>query len=501
MVAGVGFEPHDLRVMSPTSYQAAPSRDILLMLTNNITFFKVCQPISCKNFKYIIFALEIFLPVCYNYVMNIDLQKFNLNEKCVAVAVSGGQDSMCLLHYLLVNSKKFNYSVVAINVEHGIRGESSVKDSEFVKDYCAKNGVPCYSFTVDVPAYAQKNKLTLEQAGRKLRYDIFYETINNGNCDVVATAHHLGDNVESILLNLFRGSGVSGVVGINEEYSKGIIRPMLNVQKSQIELYSIENGVPFVTDETNADTDYTRNFLRINIIPKIKEIFPEFEKSVLRFSSIIESENAFLEDLTKKSCKIKDGAVYLPLSLHPVLFNRATVYALKELGLKKDWEKAHVDGVAHLKNLKNGSKTVLPKGIVAIKEYDNVVLYRPTVLDGAPIPYSYGEWTIGDYEISVKEVLPSNLKDGLFADGDKIPKTAVIRYKNDGDVFTKFGGGTKKLNDYFTDKKIPLRRREFIPVLANENKILVIFGVAVSNAVRVDEKTKTVVEFSCKEKK
>ena len=183
---------------------------------------------------------------------------------------------------MLTESKKFPFNVVAINVEHGIRGENSVKDTEFVKKFCDDNGVNLFCYSVDSLTYASENKLSIEQAARKLRYDCFFDALNKGLCDKVATAHHLSDLTESVLINVFRGTGIKGVVGI-KNYNDKIIRPFLNVKKQDIDEYLKENDIPFVTDETNLLDDYTRNRVRHFVVPEIKKIFPEVEKSIARF--------------------------------------------------------------------------------------------------------------------------------------------------------------------------------------------------------------------------
>ena len=153
----------------------------------------------------------------------------SLKNKTVAVAVSGGEDSMALLHFTLSVKEKYSFSVVCINVEHGIRGESSLKDSEFVRNYCEKNGVPCISYSVNSLKKAETEKLTVEQAARILRYECFTDALKKGKCDVIFTAHHLKDNMESVLINLFRGTGIKGLAGVTN-HGDVILRPFIGVK-------------------------------------------------------------------------------------------------------------------------------------------------------------------------------------------------------------------------------------------------------------------------------
>ena len=429
--------------------------------------------------------------------MYVDFSLFNLNNKTVAVALSGGCDSMVLLDLLLKSAKLYNTNVIALNVEHGIRGNDSLLDTEFVKNYCKKQNVPLLTYSVDCLAKSKQLKASIEQTARILRYECFFDAINSGKCDLVATAHHKDDNMESVLFNLFRGSSLSGVSGIKSNYDGRIIRPILSLSKKEIEDYAIANAIPFVTDKTNFDDDYTRNNLRLNVIPKIKEIFPDAENSVYRFSQTASEENEFLNQLASDKVFLSGEQVCISLPTPKVLLSRAIIMALKLSGIKKDWEKVHVDAVLSLANGQNGNKANLLGGITAIKEYDKIVFYIQKTLTFCEIPFSIGNHSLGNVNISIAKVdFDTDLKQGLKADADKIPKSAVIRFKKPCDKFTKFGGGTKSLSDYLTDKKIPLRLRDSIPVIADGSDVLVVFGIAVSDKVKVDKNTKTIIEFN-----
>ena len=426
--------------------------------------------------------------------MLANLESFNLKNKTVAVALSGGSDSICLLHFLNSKKEDFSFTLKAVNVEHGIRGESSKSDSAFVKDLCLSLSIPLYSFEVDAPTYCKENNLTLEEGARALRYNCFYKAIKEGFCDFVATAHHESDNFETLLFNLFRGTGMDGVKGIEEKTAKGIIRPLLKTSKQEINDYIKINNLSFVTDESNFDDKYTRNYLRNNVIPLIKKIFPNAERSASRFGEVISLDNDYLNEQAKKQATIYPDRVEIT-PCHPALFSRAVIIALKNLGVKKDWEKVHLDDTYSLLEKENGKKITLLKGVVAVKEYDKIVLYKEKTLNRNELPFSIGEKEFnGTIKIS-KASKDINLKDGFYLDYDKVSKNAVIRLKEEGDTFTKFGGGTKSLGDYLTDKKIPLRLRETLPLLADGKEVLAIFGVAISIKVKVDKDTKNIVKL------
>ena len=428
--------------------------------------------------------------------MRVDLTKFSLNSKIVAVALSGGSDSMALLCYLQSESKNYGFSVVALNVEHGIRGLESLSDTQFVTSYCEKAGIPLLSYSVNAPKKASEEKLSIEQAARILRYECFFDAINGGKCDVVATAHHLRDNLESVLINLFRGTGLKGVCGIKQDYQSKIIRPFLGVSKTEIEEYIKENSIPFVNDSTNFSDQYTRNAVRLNVLPSIKQIFPEVEKSVLRFCEIASEDNAYLEEQAQKILHLGDDKAQIDLPVHNALLSRACVKALNALGVEKDWEKVHLDSVKALCVGQNGNRIDLPCGITAVKEYKKITFYKnfSPVLD--QLDFNVGDFVFGNQNYSIKKVdKPNNLKDGFYIDQDKVPRSAVIRIRKDGDKIKKFGGGTKSLNDFYTDLKLPLFKRDSLPVLADGNDVLAIFGVAISDKIKVDNSTKNYLQL------
>ena len=433
--------------------------------------------------------------------MNICCEQL-LSQKTVAVAISGGKDSVCLLHYLHANSKKLGIkNLVAVNVEHGIRGDESIADSNFVKKLCDKLNITCYLYTVDAVKEQKSSGLSLEESARKLRYGCFYDLKNKGLCDVIVTAHHKSDNTESVLFNLVRGTGLKGLKGIPKNNDDFILRPFLTVDKEEIDCYIKANALDYVTDQTNFCLDYTRNFLRLEVIPKLKEKFNKLDESILRLSTIVEKEDAYLDNLAKKQL-FCDGDNYLiPVSCDEVLFIRATIFALNGLGVKKDYEKKHLDAIYSLTGAKNGTKYDVKFGVVAIKEYDHVRLFKTVDNDKQKVlPFNLNDFSFdaGDLSITLLDEKPTNFKlqKGVhYADLDKLDGT-FLRMRQNGDVFTPIFGKTKKLKDYFIDKKIPLIKRDGLPLIVDGNEVLYIAGIEISNKIKVDENTKNVIKLS-----
>lgn len=407
----------------------------------------------------------------------------------IAVALSGGKDSVCLLHLLLSVKDDFSLTVKAVHVNHSIRGAESDGDELFVKTLCESLNVPLVVKKVDAPKFSSENGLSLEQGARLLRYKIFNEIIADGYCQKIATAHHKNDNFETVLFNVFRGAGLGGLAGIKNE-SSNIIRPISHFLRKDVEDYIEKHNLSFVQDSSNFDTAYTRNFIRHSLVPMIEKRFPEAVESAYRLSKIASEEDEFLNKLSLSKLQEKNGKLYLSTTLDKVLFNRATILALKRLGLTCDYEYIHVLQVENLKNLQSGAVVTLPKGIIAIKEYDFIVFSsKVEEKSDIEIPFSIGKFEFLDKKVTITS--GEQDKPYLLFDGDKIPSGSVIRTRRDGDTFTKFGGGTKKLKEYLIDKKIPLSERDKLPIVAKGNTVYMIIGVEISDVVRVTETTKT----------
>ncbi len=410
------------------------------------------------------------------------------NNQTIAVALSGGKDSMCLLHELLAVKDRLNLTIKAINIDHGIRGEESESDSLFVKNQCEKLGVPLAFYKVEAVTFSKENGYTLEQGARILRYDIFDKLLSEKFADKIATAHHKSDNFETVLFNIFRGTGLKGLGGI-PKMRNGYIRPLLNLSKAEINDYIIKNNIPFVEDSTNFDSDYTRNYIRNELSPKILDKFPSAEDSVYRLSKIAKEEDEFLDSLAGSYIKKENENYFIPCEISPVLIKRCTKKILFSLGITKDYESVNFNDIVKLATLQNGSKITLPKNIVAVKYYEMIAFYieeKPSFI--SETPFAVKTFKFEDYSLVITT---DNLEKSLKFDKDKVPENAVIRNRKDGDIFKKFGGGTKKLKEFLIDKKVPRYSRDTIPVLAVDNTVLAVFGVEISEDIKVDDTTKT----------
>lgn len=419
----------------------------------------------------------------------INLAKYAKMKICVAV--SGGKDSMALLHYLHVHAKEYGITLSALNCDHKIRGDASARDSAFVKRWCGERSIPLISFVWEY----EGNKT--ETSARLWRLECYKKSIELG-ADAVATAHHLNDNAETVLFNLARGSGLSGMAGITD--GAYIIHPLINLSRAEIDDYIADNAIPFVEDETNFTDGYTRNKIRHNVLPELEKAVPGAAKGIFRFSRLAaEDEEYFNGLITGRNLVNKTPhGVEVAFCNEKVIFRRATLKALVAAKPDvKDYTSDHLERLYSLQFSENGKRFGF-LGLTVYKEEGKLVI--TTDADGFPEEIPFCNYSAKNFCGQPFAVCDSaDAADGkvLKFDPGKIPQTAVIRFMNAGDKFTKFGGGTKSLGDYFTDKKIPVRLRKIIPLIADGSEILAVGGVEISDKIKITDTTKKINYLVC----
>lgn len=411
----------------------------------------------------------------------------------IGVGVSGGSDSMALLHYLAENQQKFDIEVVAIHVDHGIRTNSYL-DADFVKEKAKEFGVRFYKFRIDAPKLANDKGISLETAAREARYGVFNTLLKKGVIDKIALAHHTLDQAETILMHIFRGAGVTGARGMEPIRDNVYIRPLLTTSKEDILNYLSENQVDYVDDYTNEDNSYSRNFVRNVLMPEITKRWPNAVNAISNFGqSVCDDDDYINSQIMSDSILHEDKQVRIPTSyfLYPnPIVSRLIFKSLKSIGIVCDIERKHISAIKALALTgENGSRLYLPFEAIAFKEYDYITISnRKKEEVSLNEPFKCGEFEVPNFgTVVVKRVKNFEPSEGkLFLDYRKVPKNACWRFRQDGDMFTKFGGGTKKLKSYLIDKKIPVRQRAFLPVLADGNEIYAIAGVEISELVKVE---------------
>lgn len=411
--------------------------------------------------------------------------------KTVAVGVSGGADSMCLLHILSCLKDKYGIILKVVHINHNLRGEEANSDERAVKDYCEKTGLSFKCFSVDVSSLAKKSGLSLEECGRDVRYSCFGQM----NCDAVAVAHTLSDSIETMLFNLARGTGTKGLCGIPPKREPNIIRPLIECTRSEVEQYISDNSIPFVTDFTNLQDDYTRNFIRHNIVPFFAEVNSDFEKGFLKAMSILRSENDFIEEtVSEVLSKAQKGDTYITGVLrnaHPSIRQRAIRYIIEPI-LQKSVEKRHVD-LTEKAIIKGCGKIELAKNLYICVNGDIISIQHQqktgdepweSKLSGRCFYTPYGKFSLEVIESAEK--LTNN-----DIDLTKIKGKLVLSSRKQGDCFfSKKRANTKTLKKLFCEMKIPPAKRNSIAVLRDEKGVVWVEGIGTDGKYLPEKKEK-----------
>ncbi len=424
----------------------------------------------------------------------------------IGVGVSGGIDSMCLLHFLNANKEALDIDVVAIHINHGIREESD-DEARFVVQKCKEMGVRVYKFTIDSPKISKEKKNSLETAAREGRYGVFEALVKKDIVDKVALAHHQSDQAETILMHIFRGCGVSGARGMDPIRDKIYIRPMLPVSKEEIVDYANMNNIEYVEDASNKDTSYTRNYLRNVVMKDILKKWPNAIEAITNFANAVSEDDDFIKaSINTNALMVDKKIVQMPCYYFKgksSVYSRIVFKALSLIGVTKDIERKHIEMIKELAiSLENGKKIKLPFDVTISKEYD-FLTFENNYVERAELdkPFKMEDFAVPHFgTVALRRVKTEKMGENgaLYFDNRKLPKGTKWRYREEGDVFEKFGGGTKKLKSFLIDKKVPVRLRDFIPVLAYGNEVFVVAGIEVSEKVKVDEGAPTCVRLTVK---
>jgi tRNA(Ile)-lysidine synthase len=309
------------------------------------------------------------------------IEKYNLIDKNdkIVVGVSGGPDSICLLHVLYT----LGYNLCVAHVNHGLR-ENAVLEEIFVQDYCNKLNIPVFTKRVNLKEIL--NGMTTEEAGRRVRYDFFYEVLEKEHCTKIATAHTANDKAETIIMNMLRGSGITGLKGI-EACRNNIVRPLIEITREEVENYCKVNNLNPKHDESNDDTVYTRNKIRLELIPYIKEnINSNIIQSINRMSDIISEEEKYLQNETDRlylECVDKEevGRVKCVLKVFnqlDIVFKRRLIikFIIKVLGNAKDIEKVHIDDIVKLCSNNVGGKYLMPNKNIKVSLNKGKIIFE-----------------------------------------------------------------------------------------------------------------------------
>ena len=463
----------------------------------------------------------------------------------VVAGVSGGADSVCLLFLLLEWQKEVPMDIAVVHVNHGIRAEAG-EDARYVEELCGDRGIPFFLTRADVRDRARREKLSEEEAGRRIRYEAFDRAAKEWKATKIAVAHNSNDRSETQLFHLFRGSGIRGLASILPVRDR-IIRPILCLERGEIEEFLRQRGIPYCRDATNDEDDYTRNRIRHHILPYAEQnIVKGCVAHMNQTAELLAETEDYLEHQTAEAaeqCIRRTGGVpgkTAPaterqeavigisvgrfLELHPVIRKRLLYETVKRLSPgQKDITYRHIQELLTLFTDEGNRQICLPFGIRGRRQYEEVLLTVETSDDSIPekkpgqperkidmqLPpgrkstveceagvLEYCLWEL-PYGLEKNQEVPTNQYTKWF-DYDKIKKCPVIRTRQTGDYLTIADGRGgmihKSLKSYLVDQKIPQTERDRLPILADGDHVLWVVGYRISEYYKVTENTKRILK-------
>ena len=434
----------------------------------------------------------------------------------IIAGVSGGADSVCMFLQLIEYKRECDFDLKVVHINHMIREDAS-EDAAFVKDLCARYGVEFFLFEEDVLKLAKDKGISCEEAGREIRYERFKQVMSSKKAKI-AVAHNENDVAETVLFNIFRGTGIEGLSSLMP-VNKNIIRPLLGLSRDEIEAYLSEKGQQFKTDSTNAGCDYARNKIRNVMLPyaeenissKSTEHIADLSKKMVLIREYIkkETEKAYLLAVTEN-----EGSSVINLrvfsGLDPMLKREVLLLVMEKLTPhRKDITGQHIASLLDV-TLKDGEKRIdLPYGLEAVKQYDNLTVRNSIKNSKEAFEYEIGSDT--DISLPDGRILSVQVFDRdesalierktytKWFDYDKIINCVKVRNRRAGDYITiNSDMGKKSLKDYLIDCKIAKEQRDSIPLIADDSHILWVVGYRISEYYKVSDTTKRILQISVK---
>ncbi|HSH34629.1 tRNA lysidine(34) synthetase TilS [Schnuerera sp.] len=434
----------------------------------------------------------------------------------IVIGLSGGPDSMALLYILLDIKKEIDFNIFIAHVNHGVRGKDALSDEKFVKNLAKKLNLPFYLKRVNMDEYAKEQKISSEEAGRALRYGFFREILTEIGGGKIAVAHNKNDQAETLLMRFFRGTGIDGLKGM--EYINGdIIRPILGIEREEIERYLSDKNIETRLDKTNLEPIYNRNRIRLELIPYIEKHFnPNIVDTLWRISKVVSIDSKFLEQYSKETyAKLVQKKEKNSIILNGSLFLKENRSVQQRIirncifdinGDLQGFTNRHILDILTLFLEGGTGKSIdLINNIVAKTSYDDFVIEKKKSSQHRDFLFKIdieGITYIDELQFKINaKVLPKKdikiiPKDKFvkYFDYDKIVGGLYIRNRKNGDRFVPFGmKGSKKIKDYFIDEKIPKEERDIIPLITDEENILWVVGYRSSDIYKITADTKKVL--------
>jgi tRNA(Ile)-lysidine synthase len=442
----------------------------------------------------------------------------------IVAGVSGGADSVCLFFVLLDLQKEIPFTMQVVHVNHMLRPEAE-EDAAFVADLCRGYQIPCKIFTKDVAGLARQQGISIEEAGREYRYACFREALRMKD-GKIAVAHHQDDRAETILFHLFRGSGLRGLTGIRP-VRDNIIRPLLCLTRQEIEEYLGIKNIPYRIDDTNQEDIYARNRIRRHIIPFAAEVNSEAVRHMAKTADLVWEAESYLHKHTEKAFAecVTNAAAQISIDLKKmneqdiIIKKRVMIMAVEKLLIgRKNISAGHIESLIGMTITGGSQKRSLPHGLIALKEYDSLVIKfaetEPVAFTKNDAGHSYF-LTLKNQELSIPNlgmisirIFPyqkaerknENIPKKTYTkwlDYDKITSCANFRRRLPGDfLIINQKGQHKKLKAYLINEKIPKARRDEMYVFADGSHIIWVPGLRISEHYKITDETKMILEVT-----
>ena len=438
----------------------------------------------------------------------------------IVVGLSGGPDSVCLVHLLSRLRGSRGIEVYAAHLNHQIRGIEAHKDALYVSKLCKSLDIPLFMKSEDVPTYCREKGLSLEEGARKIRYDMFFEIKEKTGANSIAIGHNMNDQAETVLMRMMRGTGLKGLRGIEYKRENGIIRPILDISRKDIEAYCRQHGFEPKIDKTNLESIYTRNRIRLELLPYMEEHFnSNVTESVVRMSNSLKCDGDYIDSEAQKayesvSINKKDGieiSVNEISKYHEAIKTRVIRYAIRDvLGDISFVDMKHIEEVLELEDdSKKGKMLNLPRGLYVYRN-EGCYLFTMNKITYEDVEYSYNLPKNGFVKIKeLDSVVETDIisidkykslkhdENTKYIDFNKIIGGITVRNRQPGDKI-KLKSGTKKIKQLFIDLKIPKEYRSRVPIIADDEGILLAGNYRMSERCKIDDDTKEILRISVK---
>ncbi len=431
------------------------------------------------------------------FVSYIERKNLFKKEDPLLVALSRGVDSMVMCDLLLKAGYKF--SVAHCNFK--LRGNESDSDEQFVEDYCSKNKLTLFKRSFDTSTYSEEKKLSIQMSARELRYAFFNELLTEHSFAYLLTAHHLSDNIETFFINLVRGSGIAGLKGISEKREK-IVRPLLTFTKEEILAYAKENSISYRTDKSNLEDTYLRNNLRLNIIPKLKELNPSFERTISKELALLQQYNTiisnhFAKEKEKTISKTDSG---IKINIEKIKENKTPELFLFEILKEYSF---HPDVIADIFESLDGipGKLFFSNNFELVRDRTELVINKHSDRSIEPIVIEKETQEIhSPIHLKIKpttEFVKENSKAVAYIDLSKLKYPLTVRGWQTGDKFKPLGmTGFKKLSDLFVDLKLNAFDKNKVAILENGDKeIIWVVNHRLDDRYKISENTNAILRI------